>query len=230
MGLLRTATFNEPDSISDFLKYEAAQEYCRDKITVASGEGVLEVNTLLGKVTLGAASSAAKSGGNTGNGTLVLDVTTPVLAGAAPGVYSVRFTTTTNVRLEDPNGRVIADVAIGGSTGNTATVQEQIKGVLTQGATPFAAGDGFDITIADGSGEYKKCKLTALDGSAVAAGVLCHAVDATSAAQAAVAVVRGPAVGGRLGLKFDATFDSAGKKSKALAQLETRGIVVRDSA
>lgn len=227
---LRTATYNEPDALSDFLKFEMAQEYCRDKVTILSGEGALDVNTLLGQILLGAASSGAKSGGNTGNGTFVLDNTTPILAGAAAGVYRVRFVTTTSVRLEDADGKVLGDIAIGGSTGNSATVQEHIKGVLTQGATPFAAGDGFDITIAEGSGKYRKCVLSNVDGSAVAAGVLCHAADATSGDVSAVAVVRGPAIGGRLGLKFDASFDSTAKKNKAVSQLDARGIVVRDSA
>lgn len=230
MVQLRTATFTEPDNISDFLKFEMAQEYCRDAIVILEGEGALAVNTLLGRVTLGAASSTAKSGGNTGNGTLVLDNTTPVIAGAAAGVYRLRFTTTTNVRLEDGDGRVLGDITIGGSTGNSVTVQEQIKGVLTQGATPFAAGDGFDVTIAEGSGKYRKCDLDNVDGSAVAAGVLCHAVEATDGDVSAVALVRGPAVGGRLGLKFDASFDTGAKKANALAQLAARGIVVRDSA
>lgn len=230
MVQLRTATFTEPDNLSDFLKFELAQEFCRDTSKIANGEGILDVNTLLGKVLLGAASSAAKSGGNTGNGTFVLDVTTPILAGAAAGVYRARFTTTTNIRLEDVNGVLLGDIAIGGSTGNTATIQEHIKGVVTQGATPFAAGDGFDITIAEGSGEYRKCDLANVDGSAVAAAVLCHKVDATSAAAPAVVLARGPAVGGRLGLKWDDSFDSASKKNKAIAQLAAKNIIVRDSA
>lgn len=230
MAQLRTATFNEPDALSDCLKHEYAQEFCRDTITVKSGEGVLDVNTLIGKVSLGAASSAAKSGGNTGTGTFVLDVTTPILAGAIPGVYRARFTTTTNIRLEDPDGKVLGDITIGGSNGNSVTIQEQIKAAVTQAATTFIVGDGFDITIADGSGEYRKCDLDNLDGSAVAAGILAGAVDATSAAKVAVAIVRGPAVLSRLGIKFDDSFDSTAKKAKAVAQLAARNIVVRETA
>ena len=230
MVQLRTATFHEPDNISDFLKYELSQEYCRDSSFILQGEGVLPVNTLLGKVTLGAAESVAKSGGNTGNGTFVLDPTTPLVAGAAPGIYRLRFLTTSSVRLEDGAGRVLGDFAIGGSTGNNVAVEEHIKGVLTQGATPFAAGDGFDVTVAEGSGKFRKCDLANLDGSAAAAGVLCHSVDATSSDVPAVVLVRGPAVGGRLGLKFDASFDTSAKKAKAAAQLGANGIVIRDSA
>lgn len=91
--------------------------------------------------------SAAKSGGNTGDGTFVVDVTTPVLAGGKSGVYTIRFLTTTSVRIEDPDGFVIGDMAIGGSTSDDVTINEKIKGVLTQGATPFVADDGFDVTV-----------------------------------------------------------------------------------
>ena len=41
-------------------------------------------------VPVGAASVAAKSGGNTGTGTLTMDATTPILAFAIAGVYAVR--------------------------------------------------------------------------------------------------------------------------------------------
>lgn len=98
-----------------------------------------------------AATSAAKSGGNTGNGTFVLDATTPVLANAVPGVYTLRCTVagtnSATFRLVDPAGRVLGDFAFSGS-GATVTVADQIKGVITDGATDFVVGDGFDVTVA----------------------------------------------------------------------------------
>lgn len=128
-------------------------------ITVASGQNsagtVLPRGTVLGQQTLAAktAVSAVKaSGSNTGNGTLVLDATTPVLANAIPGVYTARFTTTTSIRLSDPHGDTLADYAITATTGQTATLNDQVKGVVTEGSATFAAGDGFDITVANAIG------------------------------------------------------------------------------
>lgn len=96
------------------------------------------------------AASAAKSGGNTGNGTFVLDATTPVQVNARAGIYTLRCTVAgTNsgtFRLVDPLGRVLGDYAFSGS-GGTVTVNDQIKGVITDGATDFVVGDGFDVTV-----------------------------------------------------------------------------------
>lgn len=229
--VLRTLTWDEPVAISDVLKMELEQGYCRESVTILSGAGVLDIGTVLGKVTKGSASSAAKSGGNTGNGTLVLDATTPILAGATPGVYSVRFVTTTSIRIESPAGVVLGDTAIGGSEGNSATIAEHIKALVTQGATPFAAGDGFDITIAAGSSKYVAHKNGAVDGSEVACAVLLQKIDATSAdAKNVIVLDHGPAIVSRLGLLWDTSVDSEAKKDAAIAQLAERGIKTRLSA
>ena len=47
---LRTMTFNEPNAVSDVLKYEDGS-YSRDTVTIASGAGVLDIGTVLGKIT-----------------------------------------------------------------------------------------------------------------------------------------------------------------------------------
>jgi hypothetical protein len=60
-----------------------------DTVTIKSGADLVR-GTVLGQITIAAATSAAKAGGNTGTGTLVVDVTTPVLANALPGIYTVR--------------------------------------------------------------------------------------------------------------------------------------------
>src|SRR5579862_4629896 len=91
------STLNENARISDVILFESGEEvnFTRDQITVASGQLASVVGQVLGKITLGAVSSAAKSGGNTGNGTLVLDGTTPLVAGAdkaGVGIYTVRCT------------------------------------------------------------------------------------------------------------------------------------------
>jgi len=132
-------------------------------VVVAVGED-FPAGTVLGKATLGAASSAAKSGGNTGGGTLTLDATTPILARAKPGVYTVRCS-----EVVDNGGKFVVinpeGVQIGLAIVGTAFANE-IKFALADVGTDFALGDGFDITIAAGTGYYKKAVSTAVDGSA----------------------------------------------------------------
>lgn len=164
------------------------------KVTLLSGE-VRTRGALLGKITKGGASSAAKSGGNTGNGTFVLDATTPVRPGAKVGVYTLRcINAATNggtFRLEDPDGMVLGDFTITGGAGGTVTVDDDIKGVLTDGGTDFVAGDGFDVTVAAGSGKYKLSAAASVDGSEVPDAVLAEDADGTSGDVDALVYTRG---------------------------------------
>jgi hypothetical protein len=155
------------------------------KTATITGAAALIRGTVLGKVMIGAASSAVKSGGNTGNGTFGLDATTPILSFAEVGVYTLRCIVAAansgTFRLTSPAGRVLGDYTIAGGAGGTVTVANQIKGVITDAATDFVVGDGFDITVAAGSGAYKKAIAAALDGSATPVAILTDDADATSA-------------------------------------------------
>lgn len=155
------------------------------KATLVSGAGALKRGTVLGKITIGAAVSAAKAGGNTGTGTFVLDATTPVKAGAKAGVWTLRCITAVanggEFELNDPDGISRGIFIIPAGAGNSVTVDDAIKGVLTDAGTDFIVGDGFDITVAAGSGKYKTAVATAVDGSAVPVGILVDDVDATAA-------------------------------------------------
>lgn len=163
-------------------------------VTIALGEGALTRGTVLGKITKGAVTSAAKTGGNTGDGTLVLDVTTPLLANAKAGVYTVRIVraalaevaTTPAVpaqkaiaEFKDPQGNTLTICDVPTSSG--ITISNQLKFVLTEGSTPFALGDGFNITVAAGSGQYGAYDDTAVNGLETAKCILAENVDATSA-------------------------------------------------
>jgi hypothetical protein len=149
-------------------------------VTIKNGVGVVAKRTVLGIETLGAVTSAAKSGGNTGNGALTIDASTPKIAKAKVGVYTVRcIAAATNggtFRVSDPEGYVIGEVAVG------ATFANQIKFAIADGSTDFIVGDGFDITIAAGSGHYKAYDADNLDGTQNPEVILAEEVDATSAA------------------------------------------------
>lgn len=184
----------------------------REAITVLSGQNITKAMTVLGKVTVGAGSSAAYAG-NTGNGTMGAIT---VSAGAKAGVYKLtiiepaanagRFT------VEDPDGIIIGvgTVAAAFSAGGLAFT-------LADGATDFVAGDGFNITIAAGSGKWVAYNQDASNGSQVAAGILTDAVDASSADADGVAFVRGIEVADDA-LTWPSDIES-GEKATAIAQL-----------
>lgn len=163
-----------------FLVSEANGTLSRDLVTLAASQIILP-GTILGKIAAALeAASAAKAGGNTGAGTLTLDATTPVLAGAKVGVYVVRCIAAASnsgtFRVEDPDGNVLGDVAVG------ATFADDVKFVIADVGADFIVGDGFDITVAadvdaTNIGQYAALDLAATNGAAVAAAI---AYDATT--------------------------------------------------
>lgn len=227
----RVLTAAEPSAVSDVLKYEHGM-YCREVVTVLSGTAAFDIGMVLGKITRGAATSAAKSGGNTGNGTLTVDGTTPVKAGAKSGVYTVRFiaaaTNNGTFRVTDPDGFVIGDVVMAAGAG---AFDNDIKFAVADGASDFIVGDGFDITVAAGSDKYVRHNPTGNDGREVACAVALQAVDASAADVGDVVIIaRGPAEVSNLGLKWDASVSSNPLKAAAMAQLAAVGIITRRGA
>ena len=152
-------------------------------ITLAQA-GPLVRGTLLGRKSVGGVTSAVKaSGANIGNGTFVLDATTPALVNAVPGVYTLRATVagtnSATFRLTDPKGAALADYSYSGS-GTTVTVSDRVKGVITDGSVDFIVGDGFDVTVA-AVDKYITSVATAIDGSQIPTAVLAADIDTTSA-------------------------------------------------
>jgi hypothetical protein len=132
-----------------------------DNITVLSGATVNSVTTLargtvMGQITLGAATAAA-TGGNTGNGTS--SAVTRVGTKAIVGAYTILFTAATKFDVIDPNGRKLSS----GTTG--VAYSDDIAFTITAGGTAFVAGDSFTVTVAAGSGKYIPSVTTAVDGS-----------------------------------------------------------------
>lgn len=203
---------------------EGPGHYSRENVVIASGSGVIAPMTVLGQIAMGAA--AVDGAGNTGNGTLVMDETTPILPGAQAGVYKVTFTGLTQFTLFDPDGMSLGEFAIGGTEADAVTVVSELKFEVTQGATAFAIGDEFTITIAEGSGKYVPAPATAVDGSDVAVAVCIHGGDATSADLSVAALVRMAEVVGDT-LTYDATVDDAGKIASKVADLAAAGIIAR---
>jgi hypothetical protein len=193
----------------------------RDNITILSGQGKLVAGQVLGSVfsAATAASAVKASGANTGNGTLTLDATTPVLAGAKAGVYTVRMTAATTYEVRDPSGVVLGEAA------TAATFADRLKFVVAAGGTAFVAGDGFDITVSALASKYVAYDETATTGGQFAVGVLFGGVDATSADASAVMVARHAEVNASM-LVFKAGSTAAGQ-AVALAALKALTVVAR---
>jgi hypothetical protein len=135
----------------------------------------------MGIISVGAITAAAKSGGNTGTGTCTV---LTVRDGAKAGIYTVRIVKVgTHVfyyEVKNPNGQQIGFGACEGS-GLTSVFSGEIQFTLTDAGTDFIVGDGFDITVAAGSGKLKRSVSTAVDGSQYPKYVLVDATDATAA-------------------------------------------------
>lgn len=159
------------------------------KVTIASGQTIVRGH-VLGKISVGAATAAAKSGGNAVNtGALTLDATTPVLAGAQVGVYTARCIAAASnsgtFLVLDPLGRSLGQVAVG------ATFATQIKFVIADGTQDFIVGEGFDITVAAGSGEYVISLAAATNGSQTPDLIASEATDASGGAKEHIAYFKG---------------------------------------
>jgi len=168
----------EKTYLGDVLKLELGEQalYSRDQGVLITGQN-LALGAVLGRISLAGASET--HAGNTGNGVMTLDATTPVLANATAGVYTVKcITAATNggtFQVFDPKGRELGTVAV------AATFADQIKFVIADGSTDFIVGDTFLVTVAAGSLKLTALAPAALDGSQDAVGVLGIATDATSA-------------------------------------------------
>jgi hypothetical protein len=95
----------------------------------------------------------------------------------------------------------------------------------SDGATDFIVGDGFDITVAIGSGKYAPFNLTGNNGSEKPVAILLETVDASAADKRVVLLARHAEVVLQ-SLVWPAGINAT-QKAAALAALETKGIVAR---
>lgn len=213
-----------------FMVSEARGHRSRQSGTI-TGAALLRAGTILGQQTLGAATSAVKaSGANTGNGTFVIDAVAPTQANALAGLYTLRCIEAVvnggKFQLLDPLGRSVGTYIIVAGAGGTVTIADQIKGVLTDAATDFIVGDGFDITVPVGTLKWVVNDPTKLDGSQYAAGLLYQDTDATLADQLAAIVVRDCEYNDAE-IVYGAALSTNPLKAAARAQLAALGMIGR---
>lgn len=212
----------------DFIVSEAEGFRSRETAVIGVSQTIV-VGQVLGKtaVIAGATSSAVADSGNTGNGAITLDVTTPVLAPARDGVYrAVCIEPAENggvFAVFDPSGVEIGTVAVG------ATFATEIKFGIADGAMDFAAGDAFSIivgieSIADE--RYKALDLMATDGSARAAAVAVHPCVTGAGETKRIAIIDCDAELRAADLTWPAGI-TAPQKAERVEQLRRRGIKLR---
>ena len=217
----------EPRHAGAFMVSEAPGRLSGDRFVVALNQSLV-AGQVVGKtaVTGLVTSSAAADGSNTGNGVITMDATAPVAAGAKNGVYrAVNELVATNSGefvVYDPDGIEIGRVAV------AATLSNPIKFVIADGATDFAIGDAFSITVGIEETDYQIVAYNpaGTNGSQRAAGILWEGVttDGTNLG-AGVVITRAAEVRG-VDLVWPATI-TAIQKADALRQLEKFGIVAR---
>ncbi|MGE0717187.1 MAG: head decoration protein [Alphaproteobacteria bacterium] len=204
----------------EFLVSEANGRRSRAQGTVLADQ-VLKAGQVIGAVAVGTAAGAAFASNAANTGTMGAVV---VGAGAKPGVYKVVIiepaSNAGKFLVEDPDGIVVG-------TGNVAA--EFVGGGLTftiaDGSQDFISGEGFNVTVAAGSGKWKAWNPANADGSQIACGVLWDAVDATGADKPAAAIVRDAEVNGAELEWFTGATDN--NKTAGRASLALLGIIAR---
>lgn len=145
-----------------------------DEITLVSGAGSLARGTLLGKITVGAASGAKQSG--TGNGTVGAVTTgTKTKVGTYVLTCIAAATDAGTFQVVDPDGIRLPDLTVA-----VAYAGDHINLTVADGSTDWGVGAIIHVTVAAGSGKYKKSLLAATDGSNVPTHILSEDADATS--------------------------------------------------
>ena len=202
-----------------FIVSEGNGRISREQVTILSGQN-LKAGAVLGQITRAGASAAADAG-NTGDGAMgAITVSAPAKVGDYRLTIIEAVANAGAFIVEDPDGINVGqgNVAAAFSGGGLAFT-------LADGATDFAAGDAFTLTVATGSNKYRELNLTGVDGSEDAAGLLFDDVDASAADTDGVAVVRDAEVNSAE-LVYP-TGASAGQKTQALADLVTFNIHAR---
>jgi len=200
---------------------EARGHRSRD-IAILGGAAKILAGMVLG-LKAGGVASAAAAEGNTGNGTITMDGTTPVLSGGQLGVYKAVCTAAAansgTFQVTDPAHNVLGNATVGTAFSN------QIKFTIADGATDFAVGDEFDIEVVAVSGVYEPINFGASDGTQTAAAISFAIVDATLADKPGTVVIRDAEV--NASELIWPTGATAAQIAAASAQLVALGVIPR---
>lgn len=208
----------EKNVVGDIVRQELPNFQSRKLVTILSG--VLIAGSILGAVTMGAASAAAFA--NNAVNTGVMGAIT-VSDGAKPGVYKLTIIEPANDAgaffVEDPDG-----INIGTGTVGVLFNKGGLSFTLADGSQNFVSGEGFSITVAAGSDKYRLAPVTAADGSDAGAAILLEDVDASGGEVPDVLVLYKDAQVDITSLTYHADANDSSKKAALRAGLENAGI------
>lgn len=216
-------------------EFEPAKSLCREAVTLYGSAATYVVGTVLGKYLVTPTATSAAGAANTGNGAMGA-ITMTAKAGLRKGVYTLVITKAAanagDFVLKDPDGDVV-----GTGTVAVAFAQGGFSFTLADGATDFAQGDSFAITV-DGTEKYKIVEATATDGSEVAAAVLIanylgesnDIVLAATTDTKALVLARGPAILVKSALTPGATVNTAAELALMYDQLKALGFTLETAA
>ncbi len=216
-----------------WLKWFISEEYSFEQETALANcaasqaiAGLLDVGTVMGRIMLGAwtIGAGAAGGGNVGNATVAAGSPAYVAATIQAGTYRAVAISATEWEVYDPFGKLL------GLAADTVAFSNQIAFTITHGATPAAAGDifTFAVTNAAGSGKVVPVSAAAVDGSAVAMGVVVKPQTVPSGSDAQVVLAERLVVG----LQDNLIWPSGATSTQIagwVAQLAAAGIINRAS-
>lgn len=188
----------------------------RDSIVLAQGFGVELAGLVLGATLAAGAAVATALGTNTGNGAFGAIA---VGGAAAVGTYTVEFDDATHFVVSNPAG-----AEVGHGVAGAAFNAGGLGFTIAAGGVAFAPGDSFQIAVT-GTRNYAPYDPTATNGLQNAVAILGSGRrDTTSAAQKAVALVRGPCRVNAGELVWGANVTTNNQQAAALAALSALGI------
>lgn len=205
----------------------------RDEIIQFGGADTLAPGTIMARQTVNTAvANGAADGGNTGDGTVT---SVSVVAGSVvplAGGYILECTGgVTNggiFKLEDPNGALVASDLIMTAGAGAATVFEAagLQFTITDGATDFAVGDFFTLTVV-ANGDLVPYAIAGAGGAQLPIAILTYEVVATGVEDIPARV----GVAGKYRkekLIIDADGDGSNITNAILDQLRSYGLVPVD--
>lgn len=221
----RSFSVGMPTLQTAVLKWEAFPDFCRESLPLLAGAGatrIVEIGTILALVSATAVQAAAAAG-NTGNGAMTLS-DPAVGVGVVPGIYQAiciePATDAGTFEVFDPAGVSIGTATVG------VEFDGPVKFTIADGATDFAAGDAFTITVPEGDTAVE-WDPDAEDASSIAAAVaISRGTAPDGVAGTILALARGPAIVSVDGIAWPDGV-TADQKAAALAALKARGIIGR---
>lgn len=215
--------FHQTAAAAAFILSEANGHRSREGVTIGP-EQEFEAGTVLALMAQagGVTTDAAAVDGNTGDGTIAM-ADPAVNSKAKNGVYSVIFTDETAFKVEDPNG---VEIGIGAPG---AAFNKEVKFTITAGATAFAAGDRFTITVGvENPGDYQAVAYNpnGSDGSEKASAIAIYPAKTGKDETVSIAAIFRDAEVNSNCIAWPEGI-TAEKKAAAIADLAAVGILVR---